>query len=187
MLTVTGLDRHLQQLFDRVREFHALMQAERIPYSIVGGVGVYLHVAEQDPVKARMTPDIDVAVCREHLLGIIAAARSAGMVYCRVDGTDLLVDAQQPKRRSSVHFIFIHEKVRSDYVEAVPGSPPELSSEGFSVAPVRDLIRMKLTSFRLKDKVHIQDLDGVGLITPEIEAELSDVLRHRLAEVRASE
>ncbi len=24
---------------------------------------------------------------------------------------------------------------------------------------------MKLTSFRLKDRVHIQDLDGVGLIT----------------------
>jgi hypothetical protein len=46
---------------------------------------------------------------------------------------------------------------------------------------------MKLTSFRLKDKVHIQDLDGVGLITPEIEAQLPDLLRHRLAEVRASD
>jgi hypothetical protein len=39
----------------------------------------------------------------------------------------------------------------------------------------------------LKDKVHIQDLDGVGLITPEIESELPDVLRQRLADVRASE
>jgi len=46
---------------------------------------------------------------------------------------------------------------------------------------------MKLTSFRLKDKVHIQDLDGVGLITPEIEAGLSDALRARLAEVRATQ
>jgi hypothetical protein len=46
---------------------------------------------------------------------------------------------------------------------------------------------MKLTSFRLKDQVHVQDLDGVNLITPEIEAELADVLRQRLAEVRASE
>ena len=45
---------------------------------------------------------------------------------------------------------------------------------------------MKLTSFRLKDQVHIQDLDGVGLITPEIEAGLSDVLRERLAKVRAT-
>jgi hypothetical protein len=46
---------------------------------------------------------------------------------------------------------------------------------------------MKLTSFRLKDKVHIQDLDGVGLITPEIESGLPPVLRERLAEVRATE
>ena len=42
-------------------------------------------------------------------------------------------------------------------------------------------------SFRLKDKVHIQDLDGVGLITPEIEAGLSEALRARLAEVRSTE
>ena len=55
------------------------------------------------------------------------------------------------------------------------------------LAPVADLVRMKLTSFRLKDKVHIQDLDGVGLITPEIEAQLPDILRHRLAEIRASD
>jgi hypothetical protein len=46
---------------------------------------------------------------------------------------------------------------------------------------------MKLTSFRLKDKVHIQDMDSVGLITPEIEASLSPILRERLAEVRATE
>ena len=46
---------------------------------------------------------------------------------------------------------------------------------------------MKLTSFRLKDKVHIQDLDGVGLITPEIEAALPEPLRERLREVRTLE
>jgi hypothetical protein len=46
---------------------------------------------------------------------------------------------------------------------------------------------MKLTSFRLKDKVHIQDLDGVGLITPEIGAALPNALRERLREVRTLE
>jgi len=35
----------------------------------------------------------------------------------------------------------------------------------------------------LKDKVHIQDLDEVGLITPEIEQTLPEPLRARLAEV----
>jgi hypothetical protein len=46
---------------------------------------------------------------------------------------------------------------------------------------------MKLTSFRLKDKTHIVDLDLVGLITPEIEAGLPDVLRERLQQVRTEE
>jgi hypothetical protein len=46
---------------------------------------------------------------------------------------------------------------------------------------------MKLTSYRLKDKVHVQDLDAVGLITPEVEGQLSEPLRARLREVRAAE
>jgi hypothetical protein len=46
---------------------------------------------------------------------------------------------------------------------------------------------MKLTSFRLKDQVHIQDMDGVGLITLGIEKTLSAPLLARLAEVRAKE
>jgi hypothetical protein len=45
---------------------------------------------------------------------------------------------------------------------------------------------MKLTSFRLKDQVHIQDMDSVDLITREIETGLPDVLRQRLAQVRAT-
>jgi hypothetical protein len=46
---------------------------------------------------------------------------------------------------------------------------------------------MKLTSFRLKDQVHLQDMDSVGLITPAIEHSLSPALRERLGKVRASE
>jgi len=99
----------------------------------------------------------------------------------------MLVDAEQPKARSAVHLVFLHEKVRPDYSETVPGSPPETTSEGVLVAPVADLVRMKLTRYRLKDRVHIQDLDAVGLITPEIEAGLPEFLRARLAEVRATD
>jgi hypothetical protein len=46
---------------------------------------------------------------------------------------------------------------------------------------------MKLTSFRAKDEAHINDLDGAGLITPEIEASLSAVLLERLTRARARE
>ena len=59
------------------------------------------------------------------------------------------------------------------------------AEEGVLLAPVRDIVRMKLVSYRLKDRVHIQDRDRVGLITREIEAELRPELRLRLDEIRA--
>jgi hypothetical protein len=81
--------------------------------------------------------------------------------------------------------VFAEEKVRPEYVDKVPGvSHPERSKRGYWIAPVSDLVRMTLTSFRLKDKVHIQDLDSARLITAEVEGALSEVLRGRLAEVR---
>ena len=100
----------------------------------------------------------------------------------------MLLDSTNPDTRSAVHLIFVGEKVRATDLEPVPDfSPAAESVEGALIAPVADLVRMKLTSFRLKDKVHIQDLDGVRLITPAIEAHLPDLLRQRLAEVRASD
>ena len=38
---------------------------------------------------------------------------------------------------------------------------------------------------RLKDQVHIQDIDGVGLITEDVEQGLSPELKTRLEQVRA--
>ncbi len=38
--------------------------------------------------------------------------------------------------------------------------------------PVIDLVRMKLNSYRDKDRVHVRGMDAVGLITPEVERAL---------------
>ncbi len=46
---------------------------------------------------------------------------------------------------------------------------------------------MKLTSFRLRDRVHLKDTDAAGLITPEIEAGLSPMFLERLQQVRREE
>jgi hypothetical protein len=81
--------------------------------------------------------------------------------------------------------LFAGEHIKSDDLEAVPDSLPERSPGGFMIAPVVDLVHMKLTSHRLKDQVHIQDLDHAGLITPEIEQTLSAPLLARLKEVRS--
>ena len=101
---------------------------------------------------------------RADLQRIAQAVKSIGMQYRHMAGVDMLVDAAAPKARSAVHLIFVREKVRPEYTESVPGiSEPTRTAEGILIAPVADLVRMKLTSFHLKDQVHIQDMDSVGL------------------------
>ena len=89
--------------------------------------------------------------------------------------------------RSAVHLVFTGEKVRPADLAEIPSSDPIRTGEGIWICSVADLVRMKLTSYRLKDKVHIQDLDAVGLITPEIEEGLPEVMRERLRDVRSQE
>jgi hypothetical protein len=187
MLTALAYDTHVEQLFDRIQQFHALLTSAGIPYRIVGGMAVFIHVFERDPLRARLTSDVDAAIDRAHLLSVVEAAQKAGWVFRHTAGVDMLIDSAQPRARSAVHLLFLNEKVRPEYAEGVPASPPDRTREGILLAPVADLVRMKLTSFRLKDRVHIQDLDGVGLISAEIEAQLPKLLLDRLAEIRASE
>jgi hypothetical protein len=188
MLTVSAYDRHVEQLLGTVRRLAESLERAGITYRVIGGVAVFLHVHERDPGAARSTRDVDIAVERARLDALIEAVRPLGLVYRHAAGVDMLVDVREPKARSAVHLIFVREKVRPDYVEPVPDfSPPARTVEGVLLAPVADLVRMKLTSYRLKDRVHVQDLDQVGLITADIERQLPDVLQERLRAIRASE
>ena len=187
MLVNTIFESAVEKILDVSKRFGALLDAAGIPYRVVGGLAVFLHVDAIDPLAARLTRDVDVAIDRRTLDAIRAAVEPHGFTYRHVAGVDMFLDAGVPKARSAVHAIFTGEKVRSTDLAPVPASDPVRTKEGIWIASVADLVQMKLTSFRLKDKVHIQDLDSVGLITPEIEASLPDPLRERLREVRATE
>ena len=187
-LTATYYDRHVEQLFKTLQRFTNAMTKAGIEYRLVGGFAVYLRVNDRDPAAARLTRDIDVAVDRGDLDRICQAVEPFGFRYRHAGGVDMVLDAARPTAKSAVHLLFVREKVRPDYPTSVPGfSDTQPTSEGFLAASVADLVTMKLTSFRLKDQVHIQDMDSVELITTEIEEQLSDTLRERLAQVRRSE
>jgi hypothetical protein len=188
MITVSAYDTHVERLTEKVQRVHRVFTEAGIPYRVIGGLAVYFQVVERDPDSARVTRDIDIAVDRGELQRIKEAGERNGFRYRHVAGVDMLLDAAEPRAASAVHLVFVGEKVRPEYVEPVPAfSQPTVTVEGVLLAPVADLVRMKLTSFRDKDRVHVRDLDSVRLITPEIEASLPDVLRARLAEVRATE
>ena len=188
VLTIAAYDRYVEQLLETVRRLAEALGQAGIDYRVIGGVAVFLHVHDRDAGVARLTRDVDIAVDRGQLQAIVEAVRGFGFSYRHAAGVDMLVDARDPRARSAVHMVFVGEKVRAEYVEPVPDfSPPVRTAEGVLLAPVADLVRMKLTSYRLKDRVHIQDMDAVGLITSEVAAGLPEVLRARLREVRAAE
>ena len=177
----------VEQLFDLAKRIESAFSAAGLDYRVVGGLAAYLYVEEVDPAAGRLTRDIDIAVRREDLQKIVEAVKPVGLDYRHVAGVDMLVQPEAPTARRAVHLVFTGEKLRPDYPEAVPALGPFQTVREIRLIPLADLVRMKLTSFRLKDQTHLQDLDAARLITPEIEAGLSETLRQRLAEVRAHE
>jgi len=187
-LVNTFFENKMDRLREVTRPFASALDEAGLSYRIDGGYAVFCHVDRIEPLAARLTRDVDVAIDGHDLDMIAHAVKHHEMKFRDVALVDMLLDANEPRARSAIHLIFVNEKVREEYLEPVPDfSEPSRTVEGILLAPVADLVKMKLTSFRLKDKVHIQDMDSVGLITPEIEAGLSEPLRSRLGEVRATE
>jgi len=140
-----------------------------------------------DPLAARLTKDVDVAIDRADLPRIADALQPLGLEYRHAAGVDMFVESRQ-RSRSVIRLVFVREKVRPHYIEAVPDvSDASRTDDGLVIASIADLLRMKLTSLRLRDKTHVIDMDAVGLITPEIEAALPQQLRDRLQQVREEE
>ena len=82
----------------------------------------------------------------------------------------MLLDRTDPRSRRAVHFVFASEKVRPEYVEPVPDLDKEpIVLQGAWLMPVEELLRMKLTSFRLKDQVHIKDMDEVRTLSARLD------------------
>jgi hypothetical protein len=187
-LLFQAYDKHLEQLSAVAERVCRVLREAGIEYRIVGGLAVLFHVESRDPLAARLTKDVDLAVNRADLPRITEAIHSLGLEYRHVAGVDMFVDAKAPKARTGIHLLFAGEKVRSSDLEPVPGfSEPTVGDAGILLVAPRELVRMKLISFRQRDKTHLIDMDSVGLITPEIEAGLSDALRERLEKVRAEE
>ena len=121
---------------------------------------------------------MDLAVDRADLTRITETVRSLGLEYRHIAGVDMFVDAKTSKTQSGVHLVFVQERFFAE---------PAVSDAGILFVSPAELVRMKLISFRQRDKTHIIDMDSVGLITPEIEAGLSEPLRDRLQRIRAEE
>ena len=135
-----------------------------IPHVIVGDHAVAAWVARVDKEAVWNTKDIDLLVRRTDFPAVVDALQSVGFVHQNIAGVDMFLDGPEGSVRSAVHIIFASEKVYSDYSAPTPEVTESETGPDFPVPTLDALVRMKLTSFRLKDKVHLMDLLDVGLI-----------------------
>jgi len=183
----TFFEKRVEQLWELSERVEKAFSSAGLEYRVVGGLATYLYVEEKEPDAGRLAKDIDIVVRREDLPKIARAVEPFGLQYRHATREDMLVQTGAPSARRAVHLIFTGEKVRQEYPEATPELGPYRTIQQIRPVPMADLVRMKLTSFRLIDQAHIKDLDEAGLITPEVEGGLSGPLRQRLAQVRAHE
>lgn len=182
-----------ERLFDLVGVLHKIVQVlseEGIAYELIGGLAVLIHVEEANPELTALTRDVDLMIRREDLERIKQAAGANGFRFRHTAGVDMLLYGETDSARNAVHLIFSGELVRPNQASPNPPIAPEkkwIHGGEVMVIPVADLVRMKLSSFRDKDRVHVRSMDAAGLITPEVEAHLSAELSTRLQHVRATE
>ncbi|MDB5294049.1 MAG: hypothetical protein JWO31_32 [Phycisphaerales bacterium] len=154
----------VERVRDRLRRTAAALDAAGVPYAIAGGNAVAAWVATVDPAAVRNTQDVDVLLRRSDLTAASAAMAAAGFVPANVAGVDLFLDGPDAGPRDAVHVLFAGEKVRPHYATASPDVDESVRPAGVSLVRLEALVRMKLTSFRRKDQVHLLDMLDVGLI-----------------------
>lgn len=182
-----------ERLFGLVGILHKItdaLTAEQIPHEVIGGLAVLIHVEEANPEQTALTRDVDLMVLRSDLERIKSASAKQGFRFRHVSGVDMLIYGDVEPGKNAVHLIFSGEKVRPSYVAPAPAIEPErkrVQGKEVMVIPVGDLVRMKLTSYRDKDRVHVRSLDTVGLVTEDVERKLTPELLLRLKQIRETE
>jgi hypothetical protein len=165
-----------------LRAARALEQAN-VPYAVAGGNAVAAWVSRVDEAAVRNTQDVDILLRRANLAEAREALERAGFVYRHAAGLDMFLDGPNAKARDAVHIVFAAERVRPQYSVPAPDVSESESTEAFRLLSLDALVRMKLTSFRDKDRVHLRDLIGVDLVDESWLDRLPASLRSKFQEL----
>jgi hypothetical protein len=181
-----------ERLFGLVEMVHKvadMFTAEGIPYEIIGGMAVAMQIELVDRDQVMLTRDVDLMIDRSDFERIREAAPRHGFHYRHAAGLDMLLYGDEKKAIRGVHLLFSGEKVRPNQTPNPPLTPERITVHGkdVSIVPVADLVRMKLNSYRDKDRVHVRAMDAVGLITADVEGSLPADLHSRLQHIRSTE
>jgi hypothetical protein len=179
----SSLDRMVsavEKVRQRLLRAAAALEVADVPYAVVGGNAIAAWVARVDEAAVRSTQDVDLLIRREDLEAAKNALAPAGFLLRHVKGIDVFLDGPDGHNRDALQVVFAREKVRDEYAYPAPDVTESESTGAFRLLALPALIRMKLTSFRFKDRMHLLDLIDVGLINQSTVGGLPTELAGRL-------
>jgi hypothetical protein len=177
------MERAVEKVNERLRKTVAILEASGIPYAVVGGHAVRAWVAQVDEAAVRTTRDVDIMIEPQSLPALKTAMEAGGFHYRETAGVPMFVEQPDGSAKDAVHVILTGEMIRLNDFEANPDLSSSARSGEFQTLSFESLVRMKLNSFRLKDRVHILDMISVGLIDNTWPGRFPEPLRDRLQEL----
>ena len=182
----TRMEQGIENVRNRLERAAAALRESGVPYAVIGGNAVAAWVSRVDSAAVRNTRDVDILLDRGNYEHALAAMERAGFLHRRVTSLgkpgsmDVFLDGPGTKVRDAVYVIWAGEKVVPDAIEASPELGETETAGSFELIPLEDLVRMKLISFRDKDRMHLRDLASVDLIDATWPARYSGPLAERL-------
>jgi hypothetical protein len=186
--TADDILKRMEKAVDKVRQrllrATAALDAANIPYAVIGGNAVAAWVSQVDESLVRYTQDVDILLRRDDLEAAKTALSNTGFIFRHVKGIDMFLDGPGAKARDAVHVIFAAEKVRSTDLLPAPDVSESEQVPLFRAIAFEPLVKMKLTSFRDKDRTHLRDMIDAQMLDeswlPRLPAELAARLKELL-------
>lgn len=172
-----------EKVKERLRRATRALDDASVPYAVAGGNAVAEWVGRVDEDAVRTTRDVDLLIRRTDLPAARTALEGAGFVYYQLLDVDMFIDGPEGRPSGGVHILFAGEKVRPEYEHASPDLDESERAAEFQVATLKALIKMKLIAWRDKDRTHLRDLIGVGLIDATWPARFPPPLGERLQQL----
>jgi uncharacterized protein YcgL (UPF0745 family) len=154
----------MDRVEQRLRRKNSILESAGIPFAIVGGNAIRIWVAQVDPGAVRTTNDEDVLIRAEDLERVKKVMSEHGYHHRKAAGLDRFLERQDDFVRYATHVVLANQMVKENDFESNPDVELSVYGDGILTLPLERLVRMKLNSFRLKDRVHILDLIDVGLL-----------------------
>ena len=143
-------------MYSMANDLEPLVNALReagVHFEIVGGVAVNSRIFTSHRSRSFVTRDIDILIHRGDLDRVAKASESLGYRAKKMMGGYALIRPEQDLAEA-IYLLFVGEKLKSTQPFQHPEIHPEekqLLGITIPVASLKDLLQMKLSSFRPKD------------------------------------